>query len=1180
MGDAIRNFLIQRCSLGHPVLRPARETTRHRAHANNWNLRLQGCVSQEEQRLRMACLPLPPGDERLLLWLQFCSWGQCPTCCTWHKRSLSQAELRRPERALCNLLKQCWRCASGHDRSHIPQVDDVPAAFHGLPEEANRILSPFVLHQGNPKKHAFGYIRKDAMTSLSWKPQSVDQDIETYVGKDSYDALKRARTWLLEHSVAYVAYDQAHDQHLTLQTSRWLLPSAILEPYLESAVFPVFYWSWHLCESKHWDKDWCVPFQNQRKQSSDRSSVKAAFVEKLLCSVSDYTISFKHYPLLQFQFDRYMVSLVTQRAGRKGKADLSKHFDEQHWSPAYWNKHHRALMDICEQLGEPQLFITIAPYEWSFPWPYWVERARTAACVGPSELSGAEVLSVAHALHQVCAGFLCGKTDDSSKWKDHIFSNKVDGSSGVTTYFARYEYQDGGKEHEFGKGRGSLHVHMLIWLDGAPQIHPEWQVCAEFPEDPYLCGLSKLVNRGEKSWAPLEHRPSWWSWDGARWLLHLRHTEEFYEASLRPYIKSLLRVLKCQMDVQWWGSSNILLRYVVGYATKFDEGWDKDWLDDAPDSLSAVLHMLRCWHPSECQMVMILARDAMAFTNVDSVHYRMPGFGMEMPAWLVLYRARDPTLESLCLLQWLRQHTLTQVNGSLTAKPRERKTIVAVDAECWRFPKDQFFYQWLLLRLPHRSFRDLIAADACLVSPRHYQFANALLLRPECWASDSWCQTFLEQQGHRAEYAADLLRTLQALRHQCRGQIAGTLPQFAYGPLASAGSGGAMNAEQSTWYGLMTEVMERNRNTSEAGTWFQKPYFLTGGPGTGKTYVLKLLLASLAQDGETILVASPTGKLALAVQCAEGMRSTTVHKAFGLSLDGDRWDPWYAASWSVWVICEVSMVSTWLLLRILHNWKACDQMPLLIFEGDFHQLPPPEAEEDIRTRIEWQVQRYELRQQMRCNDADFIRWLAYIRIATPTQQEVQDFCMPLSLGDLTENTLVAAWTKFPTAPVLTATRATTAWVNNVGLHHFGGEWLRRVPIWTDDGIEQQWLRSGTMIMVARNKDVQHLCNGHVGRVIQISAAGVSVDFGTFIETVHLRTDWSGVWKGSALDITLAYASTVHKVEGCTLDSGIVCFENWACDGWGYTALSRFRQRNNMLFLGQPEWWHFKPRRIL
>ena len=45
------------------------------------------------------------------------------------------------------------------------------------------------------------------------------------------------------------------------------------------------------------------------------------------------------------------------------------------FSPLYWETRHAALIDMVRQLGLPTLFITLAPYEWSFPYHEWVEDA-------------------------------------------------------------------------------------------------------------------------------------------------------------------------------------------------------------------------------------------------------------------------------------------------------------------------------------------------------------------------------------------------------------------------------------------------------------------------------------------------------------------------------------------------------------------------------------------------------------------------------------------------------------------------------------------------------------------------------------------------------------------------------------------------------------------------------------
>ena len=57
---------------------------------------------------------------------------------------------------------------------------------------------------------------------------------------------------------------------------------------------------------------------------------------------------------------------------------------------------------------------------------------------------------------------------------------------------------------------------MLIWLDGARSVHPEWQICAEHPaDDPGVSALAATVQVGDTNRAPLRGAPIHWIWDVA-----------------------------------------------------------------------------------------------------------------------------------------------------------------------------------------------------------------------------------------------------------------------------------------------------------------------------------------------------------------------------------------------------------------------------------------------------------------------------------------------------------------------------------------------------------------------------------------------------------------------------------------------------------------------------------------
>lgn len=189
-------------------------------------------------------------------------------------------------------------------------------------------------------------------------------------------------------------------------------------------------------------------------------------------------------------------------ASSAATADLHLARQEKHWTSGYWRRHHQLLLDVVEQFGHPDLFLTIAPYEWSFLWPYWVERVHRVLGEGPTSAAGAEVLSVAHALHQLCAGLLCGRTNHFGR--PFILADKTgQRAETVKCFFARYEFQDGGSTNEFGKGRGSFYVHMLIWLRKIRNILLERSVLAHLPEN--NCLLSSLASVVQTSKTSIQH---------------------------------------------------------------------------------------------------------------------------------------------------------------------------------------------------------------------------------------------------------------------------------------------------------------------------------------------------------------------------------------------------------------------------------------------------------------------------------------------------------------------------------------------------------------------------------------------------------------------------------------------------------------------------------------------------
>jgi len=118
----------------------------------------------------------------------------------------------------------------------------------------------------------------------------------------------------------------------------------------------------------------------------------------------------------------------------------------------------------------------------------------------------------------------------------------------------------------------------------------------------------------------------------------------------------------------------------------------------------------------------------------------------------------------------------------------------------------------------------------------------------------------------------------------------------------------------------------------------KKVQIITGGPGTGKSTIVRAILLVMEHLTSQILLAAPTGKAAKRLSQITRRKAHTLHSLleFDFNNRGFKRNPQNPLSCSLMIVDESSMIDTFLLLHLL---KALPSSSRLIFLGDVDQLP-------------------------------------------------------------------------------------------------------------------------------------------------------------------------------------------------------------------------------------------------
>jgi len=320
-----------------------------------------------------------------------------------------------------------------------------------------------------------------------------------------------------------------------------------------------------------------------------------------------------------------------------------------------------------------------------------------------------------------------------------------------------------------------------------------------------------------------------------------------------------------------------------------------------------------------------------------------------------------------------------------------------------------------------------------------------------------------------------------------------------------------------------------------------KVMVITGGPGTGKTTILRALLAMLSRSGMKVLLAAPTGRAAKRMQEATGREARTIHRLLEFAPRQGRFqrnrDNPLECDWLI--LDEASMIDVLLMYHLL---KAVPGACSLVLVGDADQLPSVGAGRVLQDVIQsGSFPVVELNDVFRQADAGQIVINAHrINLGLmPLKQEEGDFYFIRQEDpqDVVRLILKLCQERIPIRfhldpiadiQVLSPMHRGPAGVTN--LNRVLQEALNPGQAGLVHG--DQRLKPGDKIMQIRNNYDKEVYNGDIGRVeaVEVAERSLTVRY----EERRVR------YEQSELDeLTPAYAVSVHKAQGSEFPAVIV-----------------------------------------
>lgn len=357
--------------------------------------------------------------------------------------------------------------------------------------------------------------------------------------------------------------------------------------------------------------------------------------------------------------------------------------------------------------------------------------------------------------------------------------------------------------------------------------------------------------------------------------------------------------------------------------------------------------------------------------------------------------------------------------------------------------------------------------------------------------------------------------------------------------------------------------------------------FLTGGAGTGKSFLIREFLKSrdpkdfpvLASTGAAaVLVGGRTFHSFFGLGIMEGGFEQTIEKALGDNKLHSRLN-----NIEGFILDEVSMIpaSAFRAAEAICRLSIDPSTPWgglkVIAVGDFHQLPPvnmhSQSKEWCFLDDSWRASEFielELSENMRASESDFLDILSDLRNGEVTER-LEKFLNARMISPPEDQDLVHLYPrkkKVDDYNLLRLEEIEDASVKYPTEYHGEKRYLEQIKKVSPVPTELVF-KIGAFVMVRQNDPVGRFVNGSLGYVREMYDETIDIELtnGRFVRLEKSNfsmqnADGNTVAVARNFPLSLAYSTTIHKAQGSTLERMVVDIASLWEPGHAYVALSR------------------------